>query len=998
MASLAAGVLHTAPAAAQDEATYRVQFQGNWTTASTPGGVVGGAHFTTLIGAVHGSGVTFWQSGGTASPGVEAVAELGAISTFRSEVQASAHTRSVIQRGVSGGGTGSATFTITATRTHPLVTLLSMIGPSPDWFVGVSGVSLLDSSDEWRDKYVVDLFPYDAGTENGTEFTLSNTATNPQGVITSIAGTGKFSNVRMARLTFTDQTPDPEPEASFASSSSRAGEGLGTRNVVVGFSPAPTSNITLNYTVGGTATEGSDYGISGSGSLPVSSGATTATIAVAITDDNAEESSETVVLRLTNGTGYTVGSPNRHTLTITDNDGEEPPPGIPSVSLEVSPNPVSEGRSVTVTAWLSEALSSSVTIPLTLTPGTAETDDFGLLGSITIDGGHIRGSGAIATARDADDDDETFAVGLGRLPDGLAAGDPSSVTVIIADADAGDRGATPPNRPPAVTLSCAPCSVMPGGEVSLTATATDADNDPLTYSWSAGQGSFAGAAGEAAARWTAPEDTGPVTIRVEVSDGEGGRVAAAIAVDVVLVPPEEAAFKIPNQGVAAFDTGGKAESLRAGYARIRADGGSSTPSGIAVFQFRDGEGVLITEAGVPASGLVRRGRFFAEVHGPVDTAVAFANPHSTPADIEFHLTDTNGNRAAEGTFTLDAHQHVATFLSAAPFDVERVEGAFTFSASAPLAVIAVRGLTNQAGEWLMTTLPVGPILPPPSPFTGTSIAPVSFPHFADGLGWTTQVILVNPTDEPIAGTVEFLDPDAAPAVLTLTDGRMGAKFDYAIPADGARRFTTSNAAGPLSSGWVRATPSRGASPSGLLVYSYIADGKTVSEAGVPVLGTSTAFRAPITAVGEPNRPGSIRTALAIANTVDTQSTIALEITRPDGSLVRPMAILTLPPLGQAARLLDEIVELPDDFTSGLLRVRATGEVAVIALRIRINARGELKATTTLPSNEIARATSEDRFFAHLADSEGWTTELILFSGTVGEASSGTLGEYWFPVP
>ena len=203
--------LSAVPAAPQ-AITYEVTFQGNWTTASTPGGVVTGGHFTTLIGGVHGSGVTFWRAGGRASPGVEGVAEEGFTGTFRSEVARSPHTRAVIQQGVAGGGTASATFTIDVTRTHPRVTLLSMIGPSPDWFVGVSGVSLLDGADEWRRSHVVDLFPYDAGTEEGDEFSLSNPDTNPQGVITRIAGTGPFSNVRMARLTFTRlTTPPPRP-------------------------------------------------------------------------------------------------------------------------------------------------------------------------------------------------------------------------------------------------------------------------------------------------------------------------------------------------------------------------------------------------------------------------------------------------------------------------------------------------------------------------------------------------------------------------------------------------------------------------------------------------------------------------------------------------------------------------------------------------------------------------------------------------------------------
>ena len=192
-------------------ATFTVTFQGNWTTASTPGGVVSGAHFTTLIGAVHNDMVTFWESGGTATAGVENVAELGITGTFKSEINANSNAISVIQKSVSGGGTGSATFNVTVTNEHPLITLLSMIGPSPDWFVGVSGRSLLDMQGDWESLLEVDLFPYDAGTEEGTEFSLSNSATSPQGVITSIKEMGKFSNVRMARLTFTRQSINTAP-------------------------------------------------------------------------------------------------------------------------------------------------------------------------------------------------------------------------------------------------------------------------------------------------------------------------------------------------------------------------------------------------------------------------------------------------------------------------------------------------------------------------------------------------------------------------------------------------------------------------------------------------------------------------------------------------------------------------------------------------------------------------------------------------------------------
>ena len=314
----AGGILWLAsPAAAQGDgasaATYEVKFEGNWTLESTPGGVHRDAHFTTLIGAAHDGGVTFWRPGGQASRGVEQVAETGFTVRFESELRASPDVATVIRESVQFGGTGGATFSIDLTSDHPLVTLLSMIGPSPDWFVGISGRSLF-ASGRWMERLEVDLFPYDAGTEEGDEFSLSNPATDPQGVIASIRGMGKFSNEPMARLTF-------------------------VRTQV-----------------------------------------------------------------------------------------------RPTVRLSASPDRVAEGDPVTVTATLSEALASDVTIPLTLTAGTAEPDDHGPLASVEITAGETTGGGEVTT-RDDDADDETFTVALGNLPPSVAAGRPSSVEVTILDDD-----------------------------------------------------------------------------------------------------------------------------------------------------------------------------------------------------------------------------------------------------------------------------------------------------------------------------------------------------------------------------------------------------------------------------------------------------------------------------------------------------------------------------------------------------------------------------------
>ena len=192
----------------RSEAIYSVTIRGSWTTAVTSGGLPSGAHFTRLIGGVHNAGVTFLREGGRATAGVEFMAELGGTSTLANEVRAAEpNALAVLQGSGNIRPTGSSTIdSVTLTTDHPRVTLLTMIAPSPDWFVGVSGLSLLDAQAEWRASLTVNLYPWDAGTEEGTEFSLSNPATSPQGVITSLQGMDKFSNEPIATLTFTLQS------------------------------------------------------------------------------------------------------------------------------------------------------------------------------------------------------------------------------------------------------------------------------------------------------------------------------------------------------------------------------------------------------------------------------------------------------------------------------------------------------------------------------------------------------------------------------------------------------------------------------------------------------------------------------------------------------------------------------------------------------------------------------------------------------------------------
>ena len=64
---------------------------------------------------------------------------------------------------------------------YPLVSFITMIAPSPDWFVGVHDYNLCNTTTgKWLDSRTRDLPPYDAGTDSGPRFGSPNQITNPK--------------------------------------------------------------------------------------------------------------------------------------------------------------------------------------------------------------------------------------------------------------------------------------------------------------------------------------------------------------------------------------------------------------------------------------------------------------------------------------------------------------------------------------------------------------------------------------------------------------------------------------------------------------------------------------------------------------------------------------------------------------------------------------------------------------------------------------------------
>jgi hypothetical protein len=324
------------------------------------------------------------------------------------------------------------------------------------------------------------------------------------------------------------------------------------------------------------------------------------------------------------------------------------------------------------------------------------------------------------------------------------------------------------------------------------------------------------------------------------------------------------------------------------------------------------------------------------------------------------------------------------------FSPSSVEGTLTFTSSLPISAVALRGFTNDRAEFLITTLPM-------TSLPSTTSETLLFPHYADGGGWSTQMVLLNPSDQVIGGTIAFFSQSGSPVSVTVS-GQANNQFTYSIPPRTSRRLQTSGTGGTIRAGAALVTPSPGSiSPAGVGIFSFVNGGTTVSETGVRASPAGTVFRVYVEASGQFGAVGSVQSGIAIANASTSATTVTLEFTGLTGLPAQVEGMVTVPANGQVALFLNQISGFASIRTpvQGLLRISSPSSagVSVIGLRGRYNERGDFLISTTPPADESAPAAFERRLFPHFAFGGGYTTQFVLFSRLPAANSSGIVRFY-----
>ena len=189
----------------QSTATYTVTFNSIW-NSTDHGTLPPNAHWSKLVGVNHNNNISFVGLGQLATAGIKKVAERGENDIFESEVNAEIANGNA-QQYIDGNALSTATGnviinTLEVSENFPLLTLVSMIAPSPDWMIMISNVNLRENN-QWKTSITMDLYPTDAGTDSGTSYTAGDIVTNPQAPISVIQNMYGFNDQKIGTITIT---------------------------------------------------------------------------------------------------------------------------------------------------------------------------------------------------------------------------------------------------------------------------------------------------------------------------------------------------------------------------------------------------------------------------------------------------------------------------------------------------------------------------------------------------------------------------------------------------------------------------------------------------------------------------------------------------------------------------------------------------------------------------------------------------------------------------
>lgn len=187
----------------ENTATYQVTFESNWSKETNPKDFPTDAHFSPMFVFNHDMSeeAELYKEGTKSSAGIKQMAETGKTVALEKEAKqlindAWAFTYTVGKR---FDAPGKDQVNIEVSSDYRFLTVVSMIAPSPDWFIAIQDVALVNEG-LWVEELTLPVNSLDAGTDSGSTFTSADKPTSPQGVVKPIDSLGDFGTITIKRI------------------------------------------------------------------------------------------------------------------------------------------------------------------------------------------------------------------------------------------------------------------------------------------------------------------------------------------------------------------------------------------------------------------------------------------------------------------------------------------------------------------------------------------------------------------------------------------------------------------------------------------------------------------------------------------------------------------------------------------------------------------------------------------------------------------------------
>ncbi|XP_023955115.2 spondin-2-like [Bicyclus anynana] len=176
-----------------EDAQYLLTFEGIWSCHTHPllfpkHELAASPHFSDVVGASHNKNYNVFKVYSDASEALKMLAEQGNTTKLEMEMinLVGVSVRTVIKASGQPRPNMVTHSIFRVSREHHLVSLVTAIIPSPDWFLGVSNMELCEvNTNKWATNLTLNLYPLDAGTDSGIKFDSPNEDTMPPKPISS---------------------------------------------------------------------------------------------------------------------------------------------------------------------------------------------------------------------------------------------------------------------------------------------------------------------------------------------------------------------------------------------------------------------------------------------------------------------------------------------------------------------------------------------------------------------------------------------------------------------------------------------------------------------------------------------------------------------------------------------------------------------------------------------------------------------------------------------